>query len=142
MYIGVSVQLMNMLDNFSFGNLFRKVNVEVFYSQISASFSLCSHIAFWILSVPYYHHCKSWNLKMKMMMRISREIRRGIYRERSWRNDWVTYLAVFLREETDLVGDFRSDCLCHGFAVDYGGHLIGEGCGLLLQCNFTNCISC
>jgi len=37
------------------------------------------------------------------------------------------YLAVFLREEAHLIGDFRSDGLRHGLAVDYGGHLIGGG---------------
>jgi hypothetical protein len=68
-----------------------------------------------------------------------------IYRERedeNWGN--ITYLAVFLREETDLFGDFRSDSLCDGFAVDYGGHLIGEGqivrvwCGVLQSTTLTN----
>lgn len=45
------------------------------------------------------------------------------------------YLAVFLRELAHLVGDFRSDDLRNGFAVDYGGHLIGEvgsGCSITL----------
>jgi len=103
MYNGVSVQFMNMLDYFSFGNLFRKVNVEVFDSQISASFSLGSHIAFWILSVPHYHHCKPWNLKMKMMMmmmRISRVIGRGdISREKM--KEWLGNLPCRISQRGD-----------------------------------------
>lgn len=50
------------------------------------------------------------------------------------------YLAVFLRELAHLVGDFRSDDLRNGFAVDYGGHLIGEGLrGFYYSYHLANC---
>lgn len=82
MYIGVSVQIMDMLDYLRLGSLFRKVDVKGFDSQFSACFSLHSDIALRVLSAPNYDYCKSRNLKclainweMRENMKLREEIK-------------------------------------------------------------------